>query len=179
MSAGEDDRLGGRSDALESGRKDSGPIRRFGDDDRGEDPAAHFPHGDAEVARRLAGADTGSLRSQERDEPASQTGDRAGQHPPAPGTRDGDRPPIYEGATSTSAIGGLDAGMGSGGVSAGSGAPAGSPAMGGTGGRSGTAPGVGSTTRAGYSTMTGTGGPAPGRDDADQDTTQPPRDPGS
>ena len=149
MSAGKDDRLGGRSDALEGGRKDTGPIKRFADDDRGEDPAAHFPHGDAEVARRLAGADTGSLRPQERDEPASQTAHRAGQRPSAPGAGDGDQPPIYEGATSTSAIGGLDAGMGSAGVSAGSGAPAGSPAMGGTGGRSGTAPGVGSTTGAG------------------------------
>ena len=60
--------------------------------------------------------------------------------------------------------------MGSAGVSAGSGGPTGSQAIGGT--RT-TAPGVTSTTGAGYSTMTGTnrtGGPTPGRDDADRDT---------
>ena len=72
--------------------------------------------------------------------------------------------------------------MGSAGVSGGAGSPAGSPAMGTTGGRSGAAPGVTSTTGAGYSDMTGTGrtgGPTPARDDADRDTAQPPRDAGS
>ena len=48
-----------------------------------------------------------------------------------------DQPPIYEGATSTSAVGGLDAGMGS----VGAGSPAGSGSMGTTGSRSGVAPG--------------------------------------
>ncbi|MEK0084342.1 BON domain-containing protein [Benzoatithermus flavus] len=70
--------------------------------------------------------------------------------------QDRGRPPIYEGATSSSALGGLDAGMGSAGVSALSGSAAGSPAMGTTGGRSGAAPGVTSTTGIGYSTATGT-----------------------
>lgn len=65
-------------------------------------------------------------------------------------------PPIYEGTTSSSALAGQDAGIGSAGVGARSGAPAGSPAMGTMGGRSGAAPGVTSTTGAGYSNMTGT-----------------------
>jgi translation initiation factor IF-2 len=171
MSAGRDDRLGGRSDSQESGRTDTGPIKRFADDDRGENPAEHLPGADPEVARRLAGADTGSLRSQERDK----TDRGAGQKPGQGGRGGDDGPPIYEGATSTSAVGGLDAGMGSAGVSAGSGSPTGSQAAGGAGSP---APGVTSTTGAGYSTMTGsnrTGGPTPGRDDADRDTAQPPR----
>jgi hypothetical protein len=176
MNAGKDDRLGGHSDAQAEGRSDSGPIQRYPDDDRGENPAEHFPQGDAEVARRLAGADTGSLRSQGQS-------DRKGTGDFGTATRqDKHRPPIYEGATSTSAVGGRDAGMGSAGVSGGAGSPAGSPAMGTTGGRSGAAPGVTSTTGAGHSNMAGTGrtgGPTPARDDADQDTAQPPRDAGS
>ena len=55
MSAGRDDRLGGRSDSQESGRTDTGPIKRFADDDRGENPAEHLPGADPEVARRLCG----------------------------------------------------------------------------------------------------------------------------
>src|SRR3954452_18799960 len=106
MSAGRDDRLGGRSDSQESGRTDTGPIKRFADDDRGENPAEHLPGADPEVARRLAGADTGSLRSQERDK----TDRGAGQKPGQGGRGGDDGPPIYEGATSTSAVGGLDAG---------------------------------------------------------------------
>jgi hypothetical protein len=92
-----------------------------------------------------------------------------------------DQPPVYEGATSTSAVGGLDAGMGSAGVSGLAGSPAGAGAIGTTGGRSGVAPGVTSTTGVGYSAMTGTGrtgGPAPGSDDGQKDTAQPPRDSG-
>src|SRR4051812_15756540 len=175
MGADGNDRLGGRSDSQAEGRTDTGPIKRFADDDRGENPAEHFPGADPEVARRLAGADTGSLRSQERDDAERRVGHDAGQGP-RQDARGGDRTPIYEGATSTSGVGGLDAGMGSAGVSAGSGSPAGSPA---TGGSSTTAPGVTSTTGAGYSTATGTnrtGGPTPGRDDADRETAQPPRD---
>jgi hypothetical protein len=172
MSTGRDDRLGGHSDAQAEERTDTGPIRRYTDEDRGEDPAEHFPHADAEVARRLGGADTGSLRTQEQDEPESRVDTK---HPVRQGAG-GDRPPIYEGATSTSGVGGFDAGMGSAGGTA---SPAGSPAMGATGGRSGTAPRVTSTPGAGYSSMTGsgrTGGPTPGSDDADRETAQPPRD---
>jgi hypothetical protein len=174
MSTGRDDRLGGHSDAQAEGRTDTGPIRRYTDEDRGENPAEHFPHADAEVGRRLGGADTGSLRTQEQDEPESCADMK---HPVWQGVG-GDRPPIYEGATSTSGVGGLDAGMGSAGVSGGTGSPAGSPAIGATGGRSGTGPGVTSTTGAGYSSMTGTGrtgGPTRGSDDADRETAQPPR----
>ena len=158
MSAGKNDRLGGRSDSQAAGRTDTGPIQRFADDDRGENPAEHLPGADPEVARRLAGADTGSLRSQERDDTNGGAGQKPGQ-----GARGGeDRPPIYEGATSTSAVGGLDAGMGSAGVSAGSGSPSRFP---GRGRCRQPPPGVTSTTGAGYSTMTGTnrtGGPTPG-----------------
>jgi hypothetical protein len=165
MGGHDEDRTGGRSRGA-----DTGPIRRYRDEDRGENPADHFRGGDEDVAARLAGADTGTLRSGE----------------PTPGTdsnrratpRDRDRPPIYEGATSTSGIGGLDAGMGSSGTSGLSGGPAGSSAMGTTGGRSGAAPGVTSTTGAGYSTMTGTdrtGGPAAGSDEDQKDLAQPPQ----
>src|SRR5688572_1636146 len=94
MSAGKDDRLGGSSEALASGRGDTGPIKRFAEDDPGENPARHLPDADPDVARRLAGADTGSLRAQSQpDQPASSSQGRKS------GTPDARRPPIYEGAT--------------------------------------------------------------------------------
>jgi hypothetical protein len=65
------------------------------------------------------------------------------------------QPAWYEGATTTSGVAGLDAGMGSAGVSARSGNTAGSSGMGAACG-SGAAPGVTGTTGAGYSTFTGT-----------------------
>ena len=105
MSAGDDrDRLGGRSDAQAEGRGDTaGPPRgRFADDDRGENPAAHFPDADPDVARRLAGADTGSLRAPGDADPKS-----AGRDHPVPrrrGSDDPSQPPVYEGATSASAV---------------------------------------------------------------------------
>jgi hypothetical protein len=170
MGGDTDDRLGGSSDALAKGRTDTGPIRRFADEDRGEDPARSFPGSDPEVARRLAGADTGSLRQGSENDRSSQSG-RVSRADP-------DGPPLYEGATSASAIAGQEAGMGSAGESAGAGNAAGSPVMGSTGGRSGSAPGVASTTGAGISNMTGTnrtGGPAPGDENADVETAQPPR----
>jgi hypothetical protein len=216
----DDDRRGGP-------RRDPGPgpIRRYRDEDRGEDPAAHFRRGEPEVARRLAGADTGPLRAQDHrgrgprgyrrsderiledvhrrltDDPQVDASDievtvrdgevtlsgtvddrraRRRAEDIAEGVsgvthvqnntrvRQGGGPPIYEGATSSSALGGLDAGIGSSGVSGLSGSPAGSGAVGTTGGRSGAAPGVTSTTGAGYSDMTGTGrtgGPSPGSDE--------------
>ena len=171
MSAGRDDRLGGRSDSQESGRTDTGPIKRFADDDRGENPAEHLPGADPEVARRLAGADTGSLRSQERDK----TDRGAGQKPGQGGRGGDDGPPIYEGATSTSAVGGPRRRHGQRRRQRGFRQPDRLP---GRGWCRSPAPGVTSTTGAGYSTMTGsnrTGGPTPGRDDADRDTAQPPR----
>ena len=66
----DEDRLGGRSDAL-AGRGGghgggAGPIRRYRDEDRGEDPADHFRgRGGQDVAQRLGGADTGTLRAQD------------------------------------------------------------------------------------------------------------------
>jgi hypothetical protein len=65
-------------------------------------------------------------------------------------------PPVYEGATSASAMGGLDAGMGSAGETALSGSAAGASTLGTTGGRSGAAPGVTGNTGMGYSRFSGT-----------------------
>ena len=242
MGEHDDGRLAGRSDALAGGGgpiRGTGPLRRYRDEDRGEDPAAHFRRGDPDLARRLGGADTGTLRaaqedhrgrgpkgyrrSDERihDEVCGRLTDDpyvdasevevsvSGGEVTLSGTVDGrnarrraedvaeqvsgvshvqnnlrprqappgrDQPPVYEGATSTSAVGGLDAGMGSAGVSGLAGGPAGSGVMGTTGGRSGVAPGVTSTTGVGYSAMTGTGrtgGPAPGSNDGRKDSAQP------
>ena len=243
MAARDDDRLGGRSDALSAGdprgRYEPGSLRRYHDEDRGENPAEHFGRGGQDVAQRLAGADTGTLRSQDHrgrgpkgyrrsderireegcerltDDPlvdaseieiavqdgevtlAGTVDDRRTRRRaediaesvsgvlhvqnnlrPRQQVRDRNQPPIYEGATSSSGLGGLDAGMGSAGVSGLSGGPTGSPGMGTTGGRSGADPGVTSTTGAGYSSMTGTGrtgGPAPGSDEPQKDLGQPPR----
>lgn len=223
---GNDDRLGGRSDAFAgrdyggwygpgTGRTD--PTRRYTGEDRGENPAEHFPRGGDDLARRLGGADTETLRAQDHrgrgprgyrrsderireevcdrltDDPtvdasdievAVQNGEvtlsgaidsrqarrRAediaesvsgvthvqNNLRPRHAGQDRNRPPIYEGATRSSALGGLDAGMGSAGVSGLSGSSAGSSAMG-TAGGGNAAPGVTSTTGTGYSEMTGTG----------------------
>lgn len=245
MAGRDDDRLGGRSDAF-AGRGYSGghgPIRRYRGEDQGEDPAAHFRRGDPDTARRLAGADTGTLRAashrgrgpkgyrrsderiredvsdrltddssvdasgievsvQDGEVTLSGTvGDRQGRRRAediaesvagvthvqnnlrlGQAIPDRDRPPLYEGATSASALGGVDAGTGSAGVSGLTGGPAGSGAAGATDGRGGAAPGVTGTTGAGYSAITGTGrtgGPTAGSSGAGQeDLAQPPADPG-
>lgn len=234
-----DDRLGGRSDAQEPPLRGQGPgsfpVRRYRDQDLGEDPARHFPDADPDAVRRMGGADTDTLqaaghrgrgprgyrRADERiredvcdrltDDPevdASHIEVSVAQGEVTlkgtvetrrmrrlaedvvervPGvahianalrTKDRERPPIFEGATSTSALGGLDAGMGSAGVSGLSGSPTGFPTMGTTAGRSGAAPGVTSTTGMDYSMATGTGrtgGPSVGRDEDVKDRAQPPR----
>jgi hypothetical protein len=173
MDADHEDRLGSSSDALAEGRGGQGPLKRFRDQDLGENLADHLPGADPDVARRLAGADTGSLRAQEDDGDRS-TGDRARHRADHP-----DRLPIYQGATSASGISRQDAGLGSAGASGGAGSPAGAPSMGAASGRSGSAPGVASTTGSGISTITGTGrtgGPSPGRDNQETEMAQPPLD---
>jgi hypothetical protein len=179
MAEHDDDRLGKHSRGA-----DTGPIRRYRDEDRGENPADHLCRGDEDLASRLGGTDTGALRSQDNRGrgPKGNRGSDERTHEDTSGRqaipRDRDQPPLYEGATSISGIGGLDAGMGSAGVSGLSGGPAGSTAMGTTGGRSGADPGVTSTTGAGFSTMTGTGrtgGPASGSDEDQKDRAQPPQ----
>jgi BON domain len=244
MTGRDEDKLGGRSDAL-AGRGHGGghgPIRRYRDEDQGEDPAAHFRRGDADAARRLAGADTGALRAAShrgrgpkgyrrsderiREDVSDRLTEDSGVDASGieVGVRDGevtlsgtvgdrrarrraedlaesvagvahvqnnlrlgqaapdrDRPPLYEGATSASALGGVDAGTGSAGVSGLAGGSAGAGAMGATEGRSGAAPGVTSTTGAGYSALTGTGrtgGPTAGGGAGQEDLAQPPAGPG-